>query len=144
MKSEKDFNMGPIKHFVKAPPTDKASLDRIAKLCPSDAETFKKAEMRAMADTCLTLNALVKTEVPEYAGQVKLIPEEEQGPRAKTACGGRVKINSNISLTGRVDSAHGELQGHERDDAHRFHDPDREGQQLPHQPKGRHGYKKEE
>ena len=43
--------------------------------------------------------------MPEYANQVKHIPDDEKGPGAETACGGRVKINGDINLTGKIDGA---------------------------------------
>ena len=40
IQSKSDLNKPEVKHMIQALPQDKASLQRLAKLCPSDAENL--------------------------------------------------------------------------------------------------------
>ena len=102
IQSVKDMHRA--KHFMHALPTDKESLDRIAKLCPTNSEKLGKSEIWVMADTGSTLKGMdVRKELPEYAKLVKPIPNRDRGAGAETACGARVQIDGEISLTGHID-----------------------------------------
>ena len=100
--SEKDLHK--VKHFMNALPTDAESLNRMAKLCPTvSEEKLGEGEIWVMADTGSTLNGInVKKELPKFSKLVRCV--DDDSPGAETACGGRVKINGEISLTGHIDN----------------------------------------
>ena len=59
--------MHKAKHLMHALPTDKETLDRIAKLCPTSSEKLGKNEIWVMADTGSTLNGMdVRKAIPGY------------------------------------------------------------------------------
>ena len=54
-------------HFIKALPKSRKALNRIAKMCPTDAETLGPNERWVMADSGSTLHAMdVQKELPNY------------------------------------------------------------------------------
>ena len=57
-----------------------------------------------MADHGSTLSGMdVRKELPGYAKLVKPTPNSDRGSGAETACGARVQIDGEISLTGHID-----------------------------------------
>ena len=57
-----------------------------------------------MADTGYTSNGMdVRKEIPGNAKLVKPVPSSDRGSGAETACGARVQIDGEISLTGHID-----------------------------------------
>ena len=97
-------DMHKAKHVMHALPTDKESLHRIRKLCPTNSEKLGKNEIWVMADTGSTSNGMdVRKGIPGYAKLVKPIPNRDRGAGAETACGARVQIDGEIWLTGHND-----------------------------------------
>ena len=69
-----------------------------------------------MAGTGSTLNGIdVKKDIQERANQMNHIRDDKQSPGAEPICGGRVKINGDINLTGKID---GPLQAMKLKDIH--------------------------
>ena len=104
IQCEADFNKPEVRHMIRALPQDEATLQKLAKLCPTDSEKLKPGEFWCLLDTGSTVSAMKVTKtLPNYAHLVKPVPEGQQSKTAETACGGKVRFDGQIELTGHID-----------------------------------------
>ena len=104
IKSEADLAKPEVQHMIQALLQDKLTLRRLAKLCPTDAEEFGQGEYWCLLDTGSTVSAMkVQRTLPDYAHLVKPVPDNKKSKSAETACGGKVKFDAQIELTGHIE-----------------------------------------
>ena len=104
IQSEADLTRPEVQHMIQALPQDKLTLQRLAKLCPTNAEELGPGEFWCLLDTGSTVSAMkVQRSLPDYAHLVKPVPDSKKSKSAETACGGKVKFDGQIELTGHID-----------------------------------------
>ena len=88
IQSEADLSKPEMKHMIQALPQDKSTLQRLAKLCPTDSQELGPGAFWCLLDSGSTVSAMkVKRTLPNYANLVKPVPENKKSNSAETSCG---------------------------------------------------------
>ena len=100
---EADLDTEVMRDMIAALPKDAKSLNKLAKKCPNN-DDLEKDEMRVMADTGTTVNALkVSRDCPKYVKHVHETAASRRGAGAECANGGFIKDRGQVKVHVAID-----------------------------------------